>query len=70
MISVLTFSQTNENLKYFRYWFLLYYCNIYVILFMSMNLILYGSSESILLKTIKSQNSYLRGFTMILYYAT
>ena len=38
--------------------------------FMSMNLILYGSSESILLKTIKSRNSYLRGFTMILYYAT
>ena len=69
MISVLTFSQTNENLKYFHYWFLLYYCNIYVILFMSMNLILYGSSESILLKTIKSRNSYLRGFIMILHYA-
>ena len=37
--------------------------------FMSINLILYGSSDSILLETIKSRNSYLRGFIMILNYA-
>ena len=69
MISGLTFFQSNENFKHFLYWFLLYYCNIFVILFMSMNLILYGSSKSIVLKTVKSRNSYLRGFIMILYYA-
>ena len=37
---------------------------------MSMNLILCGSSKTTVLKTIKAQNSYQRGFIMILYYAS